>query len=330
LEKKTSPLLLKGNIFERYPYNPLITPEKIKNSMYCEAVFNPGVIKVDDKKVIVLSRAFGNKGKEIYNNGKLVLKRKEGTSFFIPFVFKQRESYFVPSDFYPVVKPEQRYEIFGIEDPRITKIDGNGSDYYITYLGTFLEGKKFVGKPSLMLTKDFKNYERKGLLNITEANDVKNVVLFPEKINNMFALLYRSNNDKSIYLSFSEDLVNYYGSIKLLSPRKGKWDSARVGAGPPPIKLEDYWLLIYHGANEQDIYSLGFALFDKNLELIARSEKPAISPSEEYEKKGVKDNVIFSCGAFLHNGYLHLIYGGADRVIAGAKAPLEKIISSLE
>ena len=70
----------------------------------------------------------------------------------------------------------------------------------------------------------------------------------------------------AIFLSRSEDLVSWSLPEPVLQPRHGAWwDSLRIGIGPPLIKTEHGWLLIYHGVKETmagDIYRLGLVLLD--------------------------------------------------------------------
>ena len=240
---------------------------------------------------------------------------------------------------------------FGVEDARITKINNK---YYMTYV-TLSSGENI--STSLAVSSNALNWERKGII-FGEQN--KDCVLFPEKINGDYVAFDRPEGNfeftpPHIWLSFSKDLIHWGSPSKVILSKRGKWDYARVGAGPPPIKTEKGWLLLYHGVeekvrtknkllkkinkmffglvNEYSVYSIGAALFDlKNPRtLIAKTKRPLIVPKRSYEKKGFVDNVVFSTGLVLdENKKDLLIYsGGADKVVTVKKIKLNDILKSL-
>jgi len=224
---------------------------------------------------------------------------------------------------------------YGVEDPRIVKI---GNKYIMTYVSISLhEGVS----TSLAVSDNLSDWNRKGII-FSQHN--KDVVLFPEKINNEYVALHRPEgtmdfSKKSIWISYSKDLI-YWGKEKsILRARAGSWGDDWVGSGAPPIRTKQGWLLIYHGVKTKDhihIYSVGAALLDLKApeKIIARTpiNKPLLRPSESYERKGFIDDVIFPTGALLTLDGKHiLIYsGGADRVTLVKKLILKEILASLE
>jgi len=303
--------------------NPFLKPDFLpwRN----KAIFNAAAINYDGK-IFILYRAFGDRGR-IIRKDSFCLKRKEGFSN-IGLAIVDGDGFY-----YDIIKNYERPVIrrgrnsLGKEDPRMTRIEGY-DEIFITCFDTFLGRKGIFGRPELIVTKDFRDFRSLGYLNIegytSEELYTKNVVLFPEKINGKFALLHRPTGEdieKSIYVAFSDDLINFYDSKKILAPREGYWDSKKVGAGPPPIKLGDKWLLLYHGADERNVYSMGYAIFDKDLNVVKRSDKPLIFPQTYYEKgtnrEVIMPNVVFSCGAVLNKEGINVIYGAADTFVAG-------------
>src|SRR3989338_456027 len=132
---------------------------------------------------------------------------------------------------------------YGIEDARIMKMkDG----YIMTYVGLSNNGGIST---YLAISNDCYKWYRRGII-FKEQN--KDVVIFPERINGEFIAFDRpeGNLDFSrphIWVSYSKDL-EYWGKPNfLMLSEDGKWDSGRVGAGPPPIKIDEGWLFIYHG-----------------------------------------------------------------------------------
>ncbi len=223
---------------------------------------------------------------------------------------------------------------YGVEDGRITKID---KTYYMTYVT--ISDKNGVST-SLAESKDLTNWKRRGLI-FQEQN--KDVVLFPEKINGMYVALNRPESafvftKSNIWISYSPDLVFWGKESSLLDTRKNSWETERNGAGPPPIKTKQGWLLIYHGVcmkKGRAHYSAGAALLDlKNPEkILARTpkHKPLLTPSNKFEKKGFMNNVVFPTAAIpTKNGKELIIYsGGADSIITVRKISIEDILLNM-
>lgn len=234
----------------------------------------------------------------------------------------------------------------GLEDPRITKIN---SKYVMTYVTLSRQGNIST---SYATSKDGIKWKRKGIIFRAQNKDV---VIFPEKINGNYVAFNRPEGNfefspPHIWFSDSPDLVHWGHPKPIKLSEKGKWDHSRVGAGPPPIKIDKGWLLIYHGVTEKkkydnflfrflglmkeySVYSVGAALFDlKNpRKLIAKTPKPIILPTNEYEKKGFVNNVVFPTGLVMDkdNKHILLFSGGSDTVVTVKKIALKDILDSL-
>ncbi len=134
-----------------------------------------------------------------------------------------------------------------------------------------------------------------------------------------------------MWIARSRDL-EYWGKHECLAgPRKGKWDSARIGAGASPIKTEKGWLEIYHGANEDNTYCLGAMLLDLDdpTRVIARSEDPIMVPTTDYEKYGFFGKVVFTNGHLVDGDTVTVYYGASDEVICGAEFSIKGILEVL-
>jgi Predicted glycosylase len=116
-----------------------------------------------------------------------------------------------------------------------------------------------------------------------------------------------------------------------MTPRAQGWDNWKLGVGGTPIRMNDYWMVVYHGVSVERMYSLGVMLLDAaNPErVLYRSRKPLLAPKMDYERFGKVPNVVFSCGNVVIGEELFLYYGAADNVICVAKVPLEKLLASL-
>ena len=213
------------------------------------------------------------------------------------------------------------HENRSIRDARITSMDGG---HYVTYLAEGDHGLR-VG---LARTDDFRRVERKGYVSQV---DVKSGTLFPLTIDGRYLLLKRPDAGKSIWLSRSDDLVFWGNDQVVMTPRRGYWDSDRIGAAAPPIEIDEGWLLIYYGEKNTtagSLVRLGAAILDRDdpARVLARSNIPILSPRERYERIGDVPNVVFSCGALLTDGQLSVYYGASDSCICLGTAALEDVL----
>jgi len=218
------------------------------------------------------------------------------------------------------------YESFGIEDPRITKLNDK---YYITY-SSASECGIVTG---LISTRDFSTFEREGII---FPPDNKDVVIFPEKVNNKYYALHRPSSSYfgklDLWIAESTNLREWGNHKRIASIRPGMWDSERIGAGPVPILTEQGWLIIYHGANEKNRYCLGVMLLDKEQpwKVLARSDQPLFSPEVPYELDGFFGNVVFSCGAVQIKDRIIVYYGAADENTACFSMELSDAFTNIE
>ncbi|MDP2670977.1 MAG: glycosidase [bacterium] len=303
---------------KRFADNPILSPSK--KWWEFKAVFNPGVALYNDK-ITLLYRAIGGDGLSRFG----LATSQDGISF-------ERAAE-------PVFEGgiDSPYERLGVEDPRIVKIENT---YYITYNAASVypasEFKKvslapslyhpapWRFRPSLITTKDFRDFEHQGIL---LSEDSKDATLFPEKIAGKFALLHRVY--PNIYLSFSEDLKNWSEKKVLLTPHKASWDSERVGAGSQPIKTEKGWVIFYHGVSEKHQYRMGLLVLDlaDPGKIIFRSSEPILLPEESYERSGLTAEVVFTCGALEVGEEFFVYYGAADKCIGLATITKKQLLS---
>jgi predicted GH43/DUF377 family glycosyl hydrolase len=235
----------------------------------------------------------------------------------------------------PIYKPRKTFEgkthpgNSGCEDPRLTLIDNIIYMCYTAYDGT---NPPRVAISAIAL-EDFKkknwNWTNPMLISPNNKDD-KDACIFPEKINGKYLMLHRINND--ICADFIDSLEIIKGPLEIatpiLLPRKGMWDSEKVGITAPPIKTKKGWLLLYHGvSSNHHTYRVGMALLDlKNpLDVIARASQPIFEQETEYEKFGV----VFPCGTTVRGDKLFIYYGGADDVVGVATISMKKILDSL-
>jgi predicted GH43/DUF377 family glycosyl hydrolase len=232
--------------------------------------------------------------------------------------------------------PHTEWEESGIEDARITRI---GDVYYITYVAV---SRTRGIATALMSTRNFQTYHRHGIIFPTENKDV---VLLPDKWQGNFVAYHRPVSDQainppSIETALSPDLV-YWGNYQyLFGPSDHAWESKKVGAGPPPLRLSQGWLLLYHGVSPETVespagrYCVGACLLDLDnpLHILARSTQPILCPERDYEIHGYVPNVIFPTGAILSQDEqsIMLYTGAADQVTALLEIPTRSVLQNLE
>ncbi|MBE2205335.1 MAG: glycoside hydrolase family 130 protein [Chthoniobacterales bacterium] len=227
----------------------------------------------------------------------------------------------------PTMFPEGPYEAFGIEDARITRLDGT---YYVNYTAASERGVV----TALAQTDDFRTFRRCGIL---FGPDNKDVAIFPEKISGRYQAFHRPAvihaGLPSIWTASSENLLDWGRHEFVIGPRAESWDCERVGAGAPPVKTPQGWLALYHAADHRTRYCLGALLLDleRPWKVLARSREPFFVPEAPYERKGFMPDVVFHNGTVdLGNGELELYYGGADLVTCGARVRIADLLGHLE
>ncbi|MCO5970573.1 glycoside hydrolase family 130 protein [Actinoallomurus soli] len=114
------------------------------------------------------------------------------------------------------------------------------------------------------------------------------------------------------------------GHREIMKPEQ-PWEWTKIGAGPPPIRVQDGWLLVYHGVGPTgdggQVYQAGAALLDADDPgyVLARSKEPLLSPESEQERVGTVDNVVFPTALLPHETGLLCFYGMADARIGAAR-----------
>ncbi|RKY25601.1 MAG: glycosidase [Planctomycetota bacterium] len=225
----------------------------------------------------------------------------------------------------PAIEPANDYEAFGIEDPRISIIDGL---YYINYVAVC----PFGITTRLVSTKDFKSFERHGAI---FCPDNKDVVIFPERIGGKYYALHRPNSPlfgkNDIWISESPDLLCWGNHRYLIEPGRDRWDEIKIGAGAVPFRTEEGWVEVYHGVDRNNRYCLGAVLLDSKepWKVIARTEEPIFEPEADYETEGFFGNVVFSCGLLCEDEKLKIYYGAADTTVCYAELALDDVVENL-
>lgn len=299
-----------GRLFTKHPLNPVLRPSDFPEGvMYA---FNPGGIKIGDDYLLLVDAATHAQPIVLW-----LARSRDGVNW---------KTDAKPLD-WPAADPTHPEDC--IYDPRITFIDG---EYVILYASSAETQGVRLG---IVKTTDFKTFTR---VSIASEQGNRNGVLFPEKINGLYARFDRPfgnpNDSCGIWVSYSPDLVFWGKAEYVMGPRAGLWDSLKIGAGAVPIKTDKGWLSIYHGVTNTGagmIYRLGVALHDlKNpAKVIARGEDAVLWPEHDYELTGRVGNVVFTCNATVETDEtVKIFYGAADTCIGLAEAKLTDLVDA--
>lgn len=343
----------------RFPQNPIIKTTDIRPSqpgMMVECVLNPGVFRFENKTWLILrvaERPVQQDGMVSFpvmnGDGKMhILEfsksdpqldlsdprwvRYQGNSYLstlshLRLVCSDDGVYFYEPDHLPTkIFGRGTQETFGIEDCRVSFVDGQ-------YCLTFTQVSEHGVGVGLMRTRNWRDFSTEGMIMPPHNKDC---AIFEEQISGKFFCLHRPSSidvgGNYIWVASSNDLLHWGRHTCILHTRPGMWDCARVGAGAAPIKTDEGWLEIYHGADFENRYCLGAVLLDLQdpSKVLARSEAPVFEPEAPYEKTGFFGNVVFTNGHLVDGDEITMYYGASDEVICGARLSVNEILASLK
>ena len=300
---------MKNPIVTRYKNNPILTKDDVPYTV--ATVHNAGIVK-HNGKYIMLFRSHLHNGRSIIG----IAESEDGYNFKVgaePFLTPSSDTVF------------GEYEEYGVEDVRVSQID---DEFLLTYSAYSRHGVRI----GLAKTRDFKTVER---ISLITQSDLRNVVIFPEKINGLYVRLDRPHSEISkwsIWISYSPDLIHWGNSKLIIKPETYHWDEMKIGPGATPIKTDKGWLNIYHGVFETMsgvVYRLGVALHelkDPSI-IIGVADEWILQPEDPWEITGYVTNVVFTCGAVAEDdGSVKIYWGGADSVMCVGTAHINDLV----
>jgi beta-1,4-mannooligosaccharide/beta-1,4-mannosyl-N-acetylglucosamine phosphorylase len=317
-------------VLERVAENPIVSradiPDVPPEVSDPSAVFNPGATAYADGYLLLLR-----------------VQTRSRETFFMRAVSQDG----VRFDIEPRIVPVRGLErvagaVYHAYDPRITRLDGR---YYVV----FAADTDFGCRLAVAGTDDFTSLD---LMGLGDGDDIRNGVLFPDRVDGSYARLDRPNKlrfeggstsgDEIVY-SRSDDLVTWRPVTSVMRGRLHYWDEL-IGPGPPPVRTRDGWLLVYHGIATRfagvNIYQAGVALLDlaDPGKLVARGRGNVLEPREDYETTGQVPNVVFPTGLvvddFDEDGFARpesralLYYGAADTSVCLAKTTVGDLLEA--
>ncbi len=314
---------------KRSHHNPILSPLK-SHAWEAVATFNGCPIKTP-KEIVLLYRAMSepDRLKDPHISMSVIARAtsKDGAQYI------NRK---------PFIVPDEDYDQFGCEDPRVTKL---GTNYYIFYtaLGGFPYNADNI-KVAVAVSKDLKKVTEKHL--VTPFN-AKAMAMFPKKINGKIGALVTIHTDRPpseiCYIEFNkpEDMwspdfwnewhANYQPDV--LNIKRREDDHVELGA--PPVLTDKGWLLVYshiqHYGHDRQVFGIEAILLDKDnpRKIIGRTAGPFMTPDRYYEQTGLVSHVIFPSGALIEGNKLTVYYGAADTHCAIARIPLDNLLASM-
>ena len=299
-------------LFHRCPQNPILTVEDWPYP--ANSVFNAAAVQVDGK-TLLLVRVEDFRGISHFT----IARSADGVRNW---EIEPKPVFFPEPDSHPE-------EIWGVEDPRITRLDE--AKKWVIAFTAFSEGGPLV---SLAATHDFREFQRLGPVMPPEDKDA---ALFPVRFGGRWAMIHRPISTfirlgAHIWLSFSPDLKHWGDHKPIVMARRGSWwDANKIGLSAPPLQTPEGWLLLYHGVRTTasgSIYRLGLALLDLEnpTQLTHRTDEWVFGPKAPYEREGDVDDVVFPCGWVRDDDNVRMYYGAADFSIAMATASLSDLL----
>ena len=192
---------------------------------------------------------------------------------------------------------ERSHDHGGVEDPRTTWIDSLG-----VHVMSYVAFGPLGPKPAVAVSRDLRSWRRLGPVPYTPADAV---------LKDVRALAH-------------------VRSHRLVALPEYDYEAVKIGAGPPPLRVKEGWLLVHHGVSgtltegwgpQRHVrYSAGAMLLDPDDPgtVLARSPSPLLEPLAPEERVGAAPNVVFPTAIEEIDGQQFVFYGMADSSIGVA------------
>ncbi|MGY2733670.1 glycoside hydrolase family 130 protein [Sphingomonas sp. UYP23] len=213
----------------------------------------------------------------------------------------------------------------GIEDLRMVRF--TEEDGAVSFLGTYTAFDGRDARCELFRGTGINTFEMTPLTGSVPAS--KGMALFPRRIDGRYAMIGRQDNE-NLWLIASDTITHWDGGVKLIGPRY-PWEYIQIGNCGSPIELDEGWLVLTHGVGMMRNYAMGACLLDKvdPSKVLARTAEPILRPRPN-ETTGYVPNVVYSCGAIVHDRTLLLPFGVADHSASFASCRIEDLLKTME
>jgi beta-1,4-mannooligosaccharide/beta-1,4-mannosyl-N-acetylglucosamine phosphorylase len=317
-------------VIKRHP-TPVLSKDDVPYEATC--IFNAGVAKFNGRYVMLFRNDVGTWGKLAFHTTNLGLAfSDDGIKWTVhpkP-VWDQTDQGLIRATDGDIIR---------VYDPRLIPIDGR---CYVCFACDTKHGLR----GGVAVTEDFAKFDVLSL----SVPDNRNMVLFPEKINGMYARLerpmpvYSRGGDKfDAWYSDSPDL-KYWGNSHLAAGIEHfPYANDKIGPAAPPIKTKKGWLTTVHTVDRDDTrgkngwedkwqkrYCAGLMLLDLHQpwKIVGLSREPLLAPETKWERDGFRNDVIFPGGMILEDtGEVKIYYGASDTYECLATAHVDDLLN---
>jgi len=322
-------------VIHREPHNPILSPQR-ERPWESIAAYNPSAVRTGDG-VRIFYRALGTPS---------ALKTPIPEISSIGTAFAEDGIHFHSRE--QVIAPQEAWDKFGCEDPRVTFFEGRWYCFY-TALGGYPFGPDNI-KVALAVGDTPEHFTERHL--ITPFN-AKAATLFPERVGGDIVLLLTAHTDwtsehqrPTIALAHAKKMEDFFDQkywedwhthlTDHAIPELRRSDSDHVEVGASPILTSQGWLLVYsyiqnYYDERKRVFSIEIALLDRDnpQKIISRSESVLV-PQEFYEHYGIVPHVAFPTGVTIDGERLEIWYGAADTVCAKAWVKIDGLMRGLD
>jgi predicted GH43/DUF377 family glycosyl hydrolase len=247
-------------------------------------------------------------------------------------------------DFQQVLATGDDVDAHSIEDPRVQRVRTGRRDHVLmtyTHLPHPDSGRPWQAGVLRLAYRGGRFRLTRGRARIVGPEDVpdKDVVVF-NLSDGRVAVIHRLHPDMQLAVFdslkhlYEADGVYWDGHLReldrhtLIRPLPG---SLGVGAGAPPVAVEDGLVLFYHERDGDSRYTIKVALLDAaSGRVVSLLEQPILVPELDWERNGDVDEVVFVQGAVARaDGTVYLTYGAADRCIGAAAVDTDALVRAL-
>lgn len=241
------------------------------------------------------------------------------------------------------ILPSNRYDFWGVEDPRVYEIEGNT---YVTYCGRTVSyfNPHIRVERTLPITAVLKDGKWKKIAVFRMPDEIrsfvvsdKNAFMFRAKelllfhrihmLNEKFYLSVCKVPDGVLNLDSFEEVI--IGENITVLEEQAEFET-KLGWATPPVKVNDELLVLIHAVDKfMGVYRVFAVLMNYEGLFTAVTPFYIMEPKEIYEVYGDRPYVVFPCGAGVKDGYLYISYGGADSVVCIGRIKLDTLLDIL-
>ena len=217
-----------------------------------------------------------------------------------------------------MIFPFSDIERHGIEDLRLVQFtDDDGTQ---TYYGTFTAYNGVRVFPQLLEYRGGSTIDVRLITGECAKN--KGMALFPRRIRGKYAMISRIDNENLYYME-SDDVLALGRGAGCSRCRNSPGRSIQIGNCGSPLETDEGWLLMTHGVGPMRQYCIGATLLDRDdpWRVLGQTREPLLMPNDEERSSGYVPNVVYSCGAMIHNRKLIVPYAISDLTTLGPDRP---------